>query len=115
MPMNMRNHIAQAGEVHFVGLLNVTHDALDQQDRIHQVSLFCQRKIAHFTHVSIQNNATKTRESASLVAANQYHPAQRILVENVATRVFANNTFLNHYRLSFCWKMFDSTAIYNAW
>lgn len=59
MPMNMGNHISEAGKVDLVGLEKGADRFFNGENNRHQQLTLCEWKITHFANMRIQNDPTK--------------------------------------------------------
>ena len=57
VPVQVRDQIAQTGEVDFVGLQQLAQRLFNDENDMHEVVLLCGRKIAHFAYVCVPDDA----------------------------------------------------------
>ena len=57
----MRHHVAQAGEVHLVGLQQVAQGALGCEHDLEQMALVSGQQVAHFGNVLVPDHAAESR------------------------------------------------------
>ena len=60
MPVQMRDQIAQTGEVDFVRLQQLAQRLLNDENDLHEVVLLCGRKIAHFAYMCVPDDAAQS-------------------------------------------------------
>ena len=82
--MYMRHDIAQAGEIHFVGLLNCSDCLFCRHHNFEHVVLFVRCQITHFLYMALTNNPAETGESRPLIICHQHHTTDIILKQNIA-------------------------------
>jgi hypothetical protein len=90
MPVQMRGHIAQRGQVDFVGLEAVPQCRLNCEDRMHKIVTIGGRKIGHFTHMRVPDDTAKTG-IIGFVDPNDAHAAAA--PENFASIALTKITF----------------------
>ena len=61
VPMQMRRHIAESGQIDFKRCQDVAHSTFDCQDNAHAMRLIRGGKVGHFFHVRAPDHATKAR------------------------------------------------------
>lgn len=83
VPMYMRRHVPQAGQVDLVGMHDVAHSLFDGKYNLHQVSTFSRLEITHFLDMAVQNDAT---ESWIIRIINIYDSAQVVLPKCFSAR-----------------------------
>ena len=81
VPMEMRGHIAETGEIDLVGLHRLAQRMFDAHDDIHQVLCLRRRKIAHFADMYVPDNPTVARKIRLVAMRDQHHATKIILPE----------------------------------
>lgn len=51
MPMQMRDLVAKAGEIDFVGRESLAHDLFHSKDNFHQCSSLIKSEVSHFSNM----------------------------------------------------------------
>ena len=75
MPVQMRYDIAEAGEIDFVGLLNISQRLFYRHHHLEKMLLFDSRQIAHFAYMPMPDHATIARVGNPFGAIDQGHTA----------------------------------------
>ena len=75
MPMQMRHHVAQAGEIHLVGTLHHPDGTFGSQHNIEKMALLGHSQIAHLRHMSVPHHPAESGKEATLVASQQHDTA----------------------------------------
>ncbi len=89
MPMQMRHHIAQAGQVDLVRLHDCADGYFSTDYPVEQVCPVGWSEIAHFTHMLFPDDAAETGIAGFF---NQQNPEQGIFVQQFAGRQGAKRT-----------------------
>lgn len=95
VPMQMRNNIAQAGEVDLVGGETLSQHLLNGEHHGHHMIAFLCREITHFLDVFMPDHAAK---AGVIRIIHQYNAALAVLPERFAACVVTE--FASH--VSFC-------------
>lgn len=72
MPMQVRGHIAKAGEINFFRLHHLAHGTFHGKHRVHQCCAHLNGEVGHFPDVLVPNNAA---EAGIVGIRYQYHAA----------------------------------------
>lgn len=86
MPMQMRGHIAEAGEIDLVRMYHLSYRRLDGKYGRHDMPLFGSGQIGHFFDVLFPDH---TAEAGVVGIRNQHHTASFILPEQCAANPIA--------------------------
>lgn len=86
MPVQMRHHIAEAGQVDFLGLHHFTQRGFDLTHGAHQGRPVFYRQIGHFLDVCIPDHAAEARV---IGICNQYDAQLLIAEQDFAAGFFA--------------------------
>lgn len=78
MPVQMRHHIAQAGQIDFLRLQDFALRRFNLADRTHQGGSIFDCQIGHFLDVRIPDDAAK----AGIICISDQHDAQLFIAEN---------------------------------
>src|SRR5450759_728521 len=89
MPMQMRGHVAEAGEVDLVRMYHLSYRCFDGKYDRHEMPSFGSGKICHFFDVLIPDH---TAEAGVVGIRNQHHTTSFILPEQCAANLIAQLT-----------------------
>lgn len=93
VPVQMRHHIAEAGQIDFLRLQNLALRSFYLADHLHQGRAFRYRQIGHFPDVRIPDHAAK----AGVIRIVDQHDAQlRVAEDDFTTRDRAQFTCRRH-------------------
>jgi hypothetical protein len=86
VPMHVGRDVAQAREVHLVGLHRFAHRRLHREHHRHQGLALLERELSHLARVALEDHA---HEAGIVRLINAHHPAQVVLPEHRASRALA--------------------------
>lgn len=72
MPVQVRCHIAEAGEIDFMRLHHLAHGTLDSKNCVHHFGTQLYGKVSHFLDVGVPDNAA---EAGVIGIVDQYYAA----------------------------------------
>jgi len=86
VPVQMRRHVAEAGEIHLVGSEKRAHDLLDGENHIHQGNALARIEIGHLANVGGTHDPAKP---GVIGIIDEHDAAGRRLPEDRPTRCSA--------------------------
>jgi len=83
--MQMRHHIAEAGQIDLVRVYERQHGSLGGDDNVEQMVTLCHRQVGHLPYMAMPDNPAKTGKGQTFSTTNTDNTTPIILPEDRAT------------------------------